>query len=234
MEIAMQSTPFNRACKIGTLAAGILCLLTACGSSPRRESAAQVAPQGTTATLAPPTPAPLPQVAVDQFARATALLESGQTEAAEKQLLELTAAYPDYSGPYLNLGIAQMKRGDLATAERTLKTAAERAPQNAKVFNQLGILYRRLGHLQEADATYQEALRLDPDYALAHLNLGVLCDLYLGQPQRALDEYERYLSLTSEPQPQVAGWVKELRARLGTSAPASDAKAAESAAKAAS
>jgi len=231
----MNSSAFNRIFPSGAVAAAILCALTACGSAPTKQDApAAVGPEKAAAATPQPTPAPLPQAAVDKFDQAISLLESGQADAAEKQLLELTAAYPDYSGPYLNLGIAQMKRGDLAAAEKSLKTAAERAPQNAKVFNQLGILYRHLGRLQEADAAYQEALRIDPDYALAHLNLGVLCDLYLGQPQRALDEYERYLSLTSEPQPQVAGWVKELRARLGNSAPANDAKAAESAAKAAS
>jgi Flp pilus assembly protein TadD len=216
------------------LAAVVLFGLAACGSSPSKPSASVAAvPEKAGLTTAQPAPAPLPPAAVEKFDQAISLLESGQVDVAEKQLLELTTAYPDYSGPYLNLGIAQMKRGDLAAAEKSLKTAAQRSPQNAKVFNQLGILYRRLGRLQEADAAYQEALQLDPDYALAHLNLGVLCDLYLGQPQRALGEYERYLSLTSEPQPQVAGWVKELKARLGNSAPASDVKAAEPATKAA-
>jgi tetratricopeptide (TPR) repeat protein len=231
----MKTHASTRVYAVGGLTTVVLLALAACGSSPTKTNALPAAsPEKAALTTTQPTPASLPQAAVNKFDQAISLLESGQVDVAEKQLTELTMAYPNFSGPYLNLGIVQMKRGDLAAAEKSLKTAAEHAPQNAKVFNQLGILYRRLGRLHEADAAYQEALRLYPDYALAHLNLGVLCDLYLGQPERALGEYERYLSLTSEPQPQVAGWVKEIKARLGNNAPASDVKAAEPAAKAAS
>ena len=40
-------------------------------------------------------------------------------------------------------------------------------------------------------------VQIDPNYAIAYLNLGVLCDLYLQQPQRALEAYERYLALAT-------------------------------------
>jgi tetratricopeptide (TPR) repeat protein len=101
------------------------------------------------------------------------------------------------------------------------------------VFNQLGIVYRKLGRFKEADAAYSEALRIDPGYALAHLNLGVLCDMYLQQPQRALAEFERYLQLVPNPDARVSGWVKELKARVGVKAPAaSSAVSSEPAAEA--
>jgi hypothetical protein len=44
--------------------------------------------------------------------------------------------------------------------------------------------------------------------------LGVLYDLYLAQPQKALDQFEHYIQLAGENK-QVAGWVVELRKRVG-------------------
>ena len=43
-------------------------------------------------------------------------------------------------------------------------------------------------------------------------------DLYLAEPQKALEEFERYIELTGENK-QVAGWVLELRKRVGVAAP---------------
>jgi hypothetical protein len=59
----------------------------------------------------------------------------------------------------------------------------------------------------------------EPGYAPAHLNLGVLYDLYLGEPQQALEQFENYIQLAGENK-QVAGWVAELRKRVGSAAPA--------------
>ena len=53
--------------------------------------------------------------------------------------------------------------------------------------NELGIVERKLGKFAEAEAAYQRTIAAEPNYAPAHLNLGVLYDLYLAQPQKALD-----------------------------------------------
>jgi hypothetical protein len=51
--------------------------------------------------------------------------------------------------------------------------------------------------------------------------LGVLYDLYLSEPQKALDEFERYIELAGQNK-QVAGWVAELRKRAGAPATKKD------------
>jgi lipoprotein NlpI len=55
----------------------------------------------------------------------------------------------------------------------------------------------------------------DPTFADAERNLAILLDLYLADPAAALPHYERYQTLTSGADTEVAGWVKELKARLG-------------------
>jgi hypothetical protein len=61
----------------------------------------------------------------------------------------------------------------------------------------------------------------EPNYAPAHRNLGVLYDLYMAEPQKALEQFERYIEIAGENK-QVTGWVVELRKRVG--APAAAAK----------
>jgi tetratricopeptide (TPR) repeat protein len=73
-----------------------------------------------------------------------------------------------------------------------------------------------MGKFSQAESAYQQAVRFDPNYANAYLNLGVLFDLYLQQPQKALDAFEKYLELTAAPDKKVLSWVSELKARLGT------------------
>jgi tetratricopeptide (TPR) repeat protein len=192
--------------------------LSGCGSAPAKNEidaakASDASPQTQgSGTPRPATIAESPE-AKQRFERAVTLLNSGDTAKAEQELRALGEAYPQYSGPSVNLGILQMKAGKLADAEATLKQAVDRNPQNAQAHNELGIVYRREGKFTDADGAYQRAIEIAPDYALAHLNLGVLCDLYLQQPARALEEYEKYLSLTDTPAPQVTQWVAELKAR---------------------
>ena len=83
------------------------------------------------------------------------------------------------------------------------------------------------GHSADAADAYEHALAADANFAPAHRNLGVLLDLYLGDPERALTELERYKELTGEEKP-VSGWIAELRQRTGKpAAPRPAAAAAE-------
>jgi tetratricopeptide (TPR) repeat protein len=157
----------------------------------------------------------LPPEAVQQFDKAVAAMSSGDFAGAEQGFRALAAAYPTYSGPLLNLGILHAKAGKLEDAEKEIRDAIARNGNNAAAYNQLGIVYRKQGRFKEADEAYTRAVQIDPNYALAYLNLGVLCDLYLQEPERALEAYERYLSLASAPDAKVSAWVSELKKRIG-------------------
>lgn len=187
-------------------------LLSGCGSAPSEKQSKSAIEE---AAAVPVEPA-LPPEAVQQFDRAVVLMSSGDLAAAEQGFRQLATAYPSYSGPLLNLGILQAKAGKLDDAEKSIRDAIARNGNNAAAFNQLGIVYRKLGRFKEADEAYTRAVQIDPNYALAYLNLGVLCDLYLQDPQRALEAYERYLSLASAPDAKVSGWVTELKKRIGS------------------
>jgi tetratricopeptide (TPR) repeat protein len=213
----------------------MLLMLSACGSEPKKPD---VAPQSTAVAAAPaakassapaqsktavadaatgaaPVEVAVPPEAQQQFDSAVAAM-AGNAAAAEQTFRALSENYPAYAGPLLNLAILQTKAGKLEDAGKTLSSAIARNSNSAAAYNQLGIVNRRMGRFKEADEAYQRALQIDPNYALAHLNLGVLCDLYLQQPQRALEAYERYLALSASPDAKVAAWVTELKTRLGS------------------
>jgi TolA-binding protein len=114
----------------------------------------------------------------------------------------------------------------LEQSEQLLLTAAQRSPPSAAAWNELGVTRRQRGNFKEALAAYEQALQIDPAFAPAHRNQGVLLDLYLGDSQRALPEFERYKELSGEDKP-VSGWIAELKQRLGIREPRTEAPAAE-------
>jgi tetratricopeptide (TPR) repeat protein len=160
---------------------------------------------------------PIPDRAAQQYRQALESIRGGRDAEAEAELKQLCAAYPQFAGPPLNLGLLYVKDSKLAEAESALQAAVQINPVNLQAGNELGIVERRLGKFADAEAAYQRTIAADPSYAPAHLNLGVLYDLYLAEPQKALDEFERYIELAGTNK-QVAGWVVELRKRVGAAA----------------
>ncbi len=204
----------------------VLALLAACQSPPPRGASAiaPVEPKPAVAdvggsTAVPVEATPIPARAAQQYAQALQLMKSGRNTDAELEFKELIVGYPDLTGPQLNLGLLYLRDSRLPEAEATFKAALEHSPANAVAGNELGIVERKLGKFAEAEAAYRRTIAAEPNYAPAHLNLGVLYDLYLAQPQKALDEFERYIEIAGENK-QVAGWVVELRKRVGAPAPA--------------
>ena len=135
-----------------------------------------------------------PALAQRAFDDASRALRSGRTEEAERAYRALANANPELGGPHANLGLIYRQAGKLAEASNEFETAVRLSPRQPLYLNQLGITYRQKGEFAKARDAYQKALALDPGYAGATLNLGILFDLYLGDPQRALDLYGRYLA----------------------------------------
>jgi tetratricopeptide (TPR) repeat protein len=187
--------------------------------SPTAAAPGTTAAPGTAAAPgAPGTPAaPLvevPRRAVADFDRAVGLMRSGNAGEAELEFKQIASGYPQLSGPHINLGLLQRKAGRLDEAEKSLRAATQANPASAIAWNELGVTLRMAGKFQDAASAYESAVGADPNYAPAHRNFGVLLDLYLGDAERALTEFERYKELTGEDKP-VSGWIAELRQRTG-------------------
>jgi Flp pilus assembly protein TadD len=147
------------------------------------------------------------------FDEARQALAAGRVEQAEKGFKALTQSNPELGGPHANLGLIYRQAGKLAEAQAEFEQAVQASPRQPVFHNQLGITYRQQGQFTKARAAYERAIELDPTHAAAHLNLGILHDLYLADGARALELYDRYLSLSPEGDAKVAKWVADLKNR---------------------
>jgi tetratricopeptide (TPR) repeat protein len=141
-------------------------------------------------------------------------MKAGNVTEAELEFKQVALQFPQLSAPYVKLGILYRKTGHLDQSEEALKTAVERNDGSAVAWTELGATQRLRGEFPTAAASYEKAIAADPNFAPAYRNLGVVSDLYLGDPERALTAFERYKELTGEEKP-VSGWIAELRQRTG-------------------
>jgi TPR repeat/Tetratricopeptide repeat len=241
--VAVSRPPAARA-SVSRAAGPVVCvvvalMLAACGSAPTKPTEGASAPVGPDAKVgaaagkagataagtkagaaaAAGAPGAIPNVPVTargkaDFDRAVGFMRSGNNTEAELEFKQVALQFPQLSAPYVNLGILYRKAGRLEQSEDALKTAVEHNDSSAVAWTELGATQRLRGEFPNAAASYEKAIADDPNFAPAYRNLGVVSDLYLGDPERALTAFERYKELTSEEKP-VSTWIAELRARTG-------------------
>lgn len=152
--------------------------------------------------------------AAAEFQQALALMDQKNFDEAGALLSRLSTEYPLLSGPVLNLGIVYLHQNEPAKAIAAFKEATQRHPENPYAYLYQGIALRHQGKFKHAEDSYSTALALAPNYAQAHMNLGILYELYLQQPSKALPHYEAYQALQSEADPLVANWITVLKNQI--------------------
>ena len=176
-------------------------------------AAAASAPAAVAVSTAAPADVPVSVESQRAFDDASRALRAGQNADAERGFRNLSLAHPELGGPHANLGLIYRQAGKLPEAAAELETAVRLSPRQPVYWNQLGVTYRLLGQFRQARDAYDKAIALDPDYAASTLNLGILYDLYLGDGQRALELYSRYLLLSPSGDATVTKWVADLKNR---------------------
>ncbi len=190
--------------------------LSACELLPKREAGTSTSgPTDGSVT------APKPPDKGDPEARFKAALElwkQNQIAETETALKDLTVDFPQYSGPWTNLGIlyAKSNRRDLALS--AFNNAISLNAGNDVAYNWQGMLYREARDYPRAHAAYDQALKINPDSALAHYNLAILYDAHLKQPQLALPHYRSYQKLSGKQDLKVLAWVAEIEAKAAPAA----------------
>ncbi len=147
------------------------------------------------------------------YQSAVGMLEAARYRDGIDLLLKVVEREPELTSAYIDLGIAYARLGDLDSAEADLRVALELYPDHPVANNELGMVLRRKERFTEARASYEAALAKYPDFHYAHRNLGILCELYLGDNECALEHYEAYSRLVPD-DAEVAHWVTDLRARV--------------------
>lgn len=155
----------------------------------------------------------VPVAAQQAFDRASAALVDGNWSEAEKELTGLTDAFPEWSGPYMNLALLYQSTGQLDKVAPAFEQAIMVNARNIYAYNQYAIFQREQGDFSKAEQLYLQALAVWPDYPDGHLNLAILYDLYQGKLDLALKHYQRYQDLQDKPDPKVSGWIIDTERR---------------------
>lgn len=148
------------------------------------------------------------------FDNALDLLEQEEYAGGIALLVGLTEAAPNVTTAHIDLGMAYGRVGDLEQAQASLERALELNPRHPVAHNELGMVLRRTGRFDEARESYERALEVYPKFHFARRNLAILCDVYLVDPECALEHYELYVAAV--PDDEVAAmWIADLRTRAG-------------------
>jgi tetratricopeptide (TPR) repeat protein len=145
-----------------------------------------------------------------RFKAALKLMKDRQPQEAKDAFSKLAADFPEFSGPFTDLGILNAQGKQRPAAIANFEKAVAANPDNAVARNWLGSLYRENNDYARAEAAYLKAIALKPDYAAPHLNLGILYDAYLKRPQDALTQYREYQRIAGTDKLIVSAWIKEL------------------------
>jgi len=148
------------------------------------------------------------------FEHAVDMMKNQEYAQAIDLLEKVIEQSPNVTAPYIDIAIAYQHIDKPEQAEENLKAALRLVPDHPVASNEYGLLCRKTGRFADARAIYEKAIARFPDYYPVHRNLGILCDLYLNDPECALEHYEIYSEARPEDK-QVKIWIADLRARLG-------------------
>lgn len=147
------------------------------------------------------------------FDQALELLQAEQYDTAITLLNSVIESEKRLSAPYINLAMAYRKIGDDKLAEENLLKALEIDHTQPVANNELGIIYRKQGRFTDAKKVYVTALSEYPDYLPVIKNLGILCDIYMRDPQCALEQFEKYQQ--QDPGDKtIKIWIADLKTRI--------------------
>jgi len=104
---------------------------------------------------------------------ATALVHTGDWNAAEAELRQMGEDFPDDPRPLRELHSLLKQWGQDQEALEAIELAVERAPEDVELLLGLAAHFSYMVNSTDAEATYRRVLELDHDNALAHLGLAV-------------------------------------------------------------
>ena len=147
------------------------------------------------------------------FTRAVDFMEQARYDEAIALLEQVIEYSPRLTAPHVDIALAYEQKGETEKAEEHLKTALDLIPGHPVASNTYGLLLRKNGRFADAREIFEVSLDHFPEYLPVRKNLGILCELYLGDLDTALEQFEIYSEAAPEDE-LVKIWIASLRQRI--------------------
>jgi tetratricopeptide (TPR) repeat protein len=144
------------------------------------------------------------------FRQALQQLEQRNSARAIELFEQSAEADPTQAATQNNLGILYKQTGQLDKAIAAYQQAVARQSSYPDAYYNLALAHRANGQFKQAEDAYLKALAQNDQFADAHYNLGILYELYLAQPAKALEQYQTYLRLNGAHAKEVTAWASAL------------------------
>jgi tetratricopeptide (TPR) repeat protein len=123
-------------------------------------------------------------------------MAKGAPDKASAQYQKALEANGSFVPARLALARLALRDEDFAAAEKHLSRAVTDGGGSAEVHLDLGVAYRGLGQPDKALAEYDTAEKLQPKLAAIYLNRGIVLQRYKDAPDKSLELYKQYVSLS--------------------------------------
>ncbi len=147
------------------------------------------------------------------FQKGITLVDHNKLKEAKAVFEGLRANYPHVSVFHNNLGVVDKRLGLLDEAVASYRQAIAIQSSYPEAHYNLAIALREQGHFREAEEAYHHAIESAPDFRDAHYNLAVLYDLYLNEPEKAIEHYQTYLASGGDGRDEMTIWITALQKR---------------------
>ena len=122
-------------------------------------------------------------------------LAEGEPDKALLQFKKALELKPDDRTALTQVARIALAEQDYAAAEAALRRLVEIGGGTAEVQLALGVAYKGLGQPDKALVAYDAAEKLNGRLAAVYLDRGIVLQRYKGAPDRALEQYKRYVDL---------------------------------------
>lgn len=157
---------------------------------------------------------PLPANELKQFNAGLDDMQAKNYLAANQKLSPLAKKYPEYSGILLNLANCKLSLGETNEAELIVNKLNQIGAESPELENLKGLVATKRGQYKNAENFFLTAIKMRNNYASAHFNLALLYDIYYQDIQKAIAEYNQYLSSSNVEDVDTQNWVEELKLTL--------------------
>ena len=141
-----------------------------------------------------------------------AYLDAGRYGEAEIELLTSIDLKNDYSLSHFELGNLYYKKGKYKEAISHYKTAVKLDDQCYQAYNNMAVLLSLTGKGKDAVKILNRGIQIKPDFPVYYKNLGIVYDTVLKKPDKALENYSKYLELRPDcpERKSVEAWIELL------------------------